>query len=74
VPSIRGTAAAVIAQAELERLVADAAESVARVRATGLEVRGIAIRSGNLHGIESVVGVPVVRLHPDSLIGFGVIV
>lgn len=54
-------------------MAADIAEAIEGVRAAGVQVRAVGIRAGSLYGLETVLGVPVVRLHSDSVIGWGVI-
>jgi hypothetical protein len=66
----------VVIQAEMERMLGEVAVIVDRLEEQAIYPRAVAIRSGSLHGLEggTVHGLPVVRLHADSPVEWGVVV
>ena len=59
--------------AELEKMFGDVAGVVERLRCENIPPHAIGIRSGSLHGISTVFGLPVIRLAADSPFEWGVI-
>ncbi len=71
---IAALAAMVVNQITVEQFAVIAAGRASELRAQGIEPKAIAIRSGGLHGLTTVAGLPVVRLGPDSDVEWGIVV